>query len=52
MEINEMIKHINSLFKTLKIEIKSLQNEEFAKILFDNRLDYTQRLYLIYFRYM
>ena len=52
MEINEMMKRIYSLLKKLKIEIKSLQDEEFAKILSDNSLDYTQRLYLIYFRYM
>ena len=52
MGINEMMKRINSLLKTLKIKIKSLSDEEFAKILSDNSLDYTQRLYLIYFRYM
>ena len=52
MGINEMMQCVYSLLKIMKIKIKSLSDEEFAKILSDNRLDYTQRLYLIYFRYM
>ena len=52
MGINEMMQCVYSLLKIMKIKIKSLSDEEFAKILSDNSLDYTQRLYLIYFRYM
>ena len=31
LEINEVMKRINSLLKTLKIKINSLSSEEFAK---------------------
>lgn len=36
----------------LKIQIKCLPEEKFKRILEDKSLDYTQRLYLCYFRYM
>ena len=52
MGINEMMQCVYSLLGIMKIKIKSLSDEEFAEILSDNSLDYTQRLYLVYFRYM
>ena len=36
----------------LKIHIKCMSEEKFIKLLADESLNYTQRLYLCYFRYM
>ena len=52
MEINEKMRCVYIFLKIMKIKIKILSSEEFAKIISDKSLNHTQRLYLIYFRYM
>lgn len=52
MKFNEMIQNIKIFLIKLRIQIKLLSEEDFTKLLKDEKLDYTQRLYLCYFRYM
>lgn len=50
-----MSKALNDIYVfliKLKIQIKCLPEEKFKQLLEDESLDYRQRLYLIYFRYM
>lgn len=47
-----MMQNIKQFLIKLEIQIKSLSEEDFVKILRDEHIDYTQRLYLLYFRYM
>lgn len=51
----EIVKALNDIYVfliKLKIQIKCLPEEKFRRLLKDKSLDYTQRLYLCYFRYM
>lgn len=52
MNIYEMIQNIRMFLLKLRIQIKLLSEEEFARLLKDNKLDYEQKLYLCYFRYI
>lgn len=52
MRLYETLNIIYDFLVKLKIQIKLLPNEMFYQILSDKSLDYTQRLYLICFRYM
>lgn len=52
MNLQKMLEDIYMFLKRLEIQIKLLPGEEFRKLLEDKSLDYTQRLYLCYFRYM
>lgn len=52
MKIYEMIQNIRVFLIKLRIQIKLLSEEDFTKLLEDEKLDYTQKLYLCYFRYI
>lgn len=52
MKLIEMIQDIRIFLLKLRIQIKLLSEEDFTKMLKDKKLDYTQRLYLRYFRYL
>lgn len=52
MKLYEMIQNIRIFLIKLRMQIKLLSEEDFTKLLEDEKLDYTQRLYLCYFRYM
>lgn len=52
MKIYEMIKNIRMLLLKMRVQIKLLSEEDFARLLKDTKLDYTQKIYLCYFRYM
>ncbi len=52
MKLCEMIKNIRIFLIKLRVQIKLLSEEDFTKLMKDEKLDYTQRLYLCYFRYM
>ena len=52
MEIYKALNNIYVFLIKLKIQIKCLPDEKFKLLLEDRSLDYTQRLYLCYFRYM
>lgn len=52
MKLIEMIQNIKIFLIKLRIQIKLLSEEDFTKLLKDERLDYTQKLYLCYFRYI
>lgn len=52
MKLSEMIQNIKIFLIKLRMQIKLLSEEDFTKLLKDEKLDYTKRLYLIYFRYM
>ena len=50
-----MSKILNNLYlflQKLRLNIKLLSEKDFNNLLKDEKLDYEQRLYLIYFRYM
>lgn len=52
MRIMEALIYVYIFLIRLKNQIKSLLDYQFNKMLKDNSLDYNQRLYLIYFRYI
>ena len=52
MGISKTLNSICIFFIKLKIQIKCMPEEKFIKLLADESLDYTQRLYLCYFRFM
>ncbi len=52
MGITKALNDIYIFLIKLKIQIKCLSDEEFYKLLSDKKLDYMQRLYLCYFRYI
>lgn len=52
MKLYEIIKNIRKFLIKLRINIKLLSQEDFEKLLKDTKLDYEQKLYLCYFRYM
>lgn len=52
MKLCEMIKNIRFFLIKLRVQIKLLSEEDFTKLMKDEKLDYTQRLYLCYFRYV
>lgn len=52
MKFYEIMQNIRLFLIKLKIQIKLLSEEDFTKLLKDKRLDYTQKLYLCYFRYI
>ena len=52
MGIYKALNDIYVFLIKLKIQIKCLPEEKFMKLLADESLNYTQRLYLCYFRYM
>lgn len=52
MKIYETIQNIRMFLLNLRIQIKLLSEEDFVRLLKDKKLDYEQKLYLCYFRYM
>ncbi len=52
MNIYEMIQNIRLFLLKLRINIKLLSETDFENLLKDEKLDYTQKLYACYFRYM
>ena len=52
VELFKMLKRINVFLIEMKIKIKCMPEEKFIKLLADENLDYAQRLYLCYFRYV
>jgi len=52
MKLTEMLNNIYAFLIKLKIQIKCLQDEKFDELLKNGGLDYTQKLYMCYFRYM
>ena len=52
MRFSKMLNNIYVFLIKLKIQIKCLSDEKFNELLKDGGLDYTQKLYLCYFRYM
>lgn len=52
MKLYEMIQNIKIFLIKLRVQIKLLSEEDFTKMLKDEKLDYTQKLYLYYFRYI
>lgn len=52
MSLTKMLNNIYVFLIKLRVQIKCLSEEKFNELLKDERLDYTQRLYLCYFRYM
>lgn len=52
MNLQKILNDIYIFLIKLKIQRKLLPEEDFKKIAEDKRLDYTQKLYLYYFRYM
>ena len=51
-KVLNMLQDVYIFLIKLKIQIKLLPEEKFKKLIGDKSLDYTQRLYLWYFRYM
>ncbi len=52
MDLFEMLNNIEVFIQKLRMEIKNMPEEKFNQLFKDERLDYTQRMYLFYFRYM
>lgn len=52
MKLYEALQNIRMFLLELRIKIKLLSETDFEKLLKDKSLDYTQKLYLCYFRYM
>lgn len=52
MTMREIVTNLYIFLVKLKMKIKNLTEEQFQRLLSDEKLDYTQRLYLIYFRYL
>lgn len=52
MSITEALIYFYIFLIRLKNQIKSLSDYKFNKMLKDNNLDYNQKAYLIYFRYV
>lgn len=51
MNTKKLLNDLYVFLIKLKIQIKLLPEEKFQLLLEDRNLDYTQRLYLCYFRY-
>lgn len=52
MKLYEIMKNIRRFLIKLRINIKLLSEDDFLKLLKETNLDYEQKLYLCYFRYM
>lgn len=52
MKLYEMIQNIRIFLIKLEIQIKLLSEKDFEKLLKDEKLDYTQKIYLCCFRYI
>ena len=50
--MSENLKNLYLFLQKLRLNIKLLSEKDFNNLLKDERLDYKQRLYLVYFRYM
>ena len=50
--MSEILKNLYLFLRRLRLNIKLLSEKDFNNLLKDERLDYEQRLYLVYFRYM
>lgn len=50
--MSEILKNLCMFLRKLRLNIKLLPEKDFNNLLKDERLDYEQRLYLVYFRYM
>jgi hypothetical protein len=51
MKIRDLVVEIYIFLIKLKAHIKAMSEDDFNKVLVDKNIDYTQRLYLLYFRY-
>lgn len=52
MNMKKLMNDLYVFLIKLKIQIKLLPEEKFKELLEDKTLDYTQRLYLCFFRYL
>lgn len=52
MEIYKLVWNAYIFLIKLKMQIKFLTDEKFDELIKEKDLDYTQKIYLIYFRYM
>lgn len=52
MTVYEMIFNIWLFVCRLKNKVRALSEDEFNSMLYDERLSYEQKIYLIYFRYI
>ena len=50
--MSEILKNLYLFLRRLRLNIKLLSEKDFNNLLKDEILDYEQRLYLVYFRYM
>lgn len=52
VRMSEILKNLYLFLRKLRLNIKLLSEKDFNNLLKYGKLDYGQRLYLIYFRYM
>lgn len=51
-DMGDILKNLYLFLRRLRLNIKLMSEKDFNNFLKDERLDYKQRLYLVYFRYM